>query len=124
MRISRRGVKHKPEHGVVGLRDAGAILWAGKDLEALQLTLSVSEATLARRLARSGGMKTEEGRWLKAIENGGRRLQELVEHVSLDHEMLRSYGGGVVSPSRKRAAVSECQAKFGISERRLCITLD
>lgn len=45
----RRRKKHRPAEIVAKLRDADAMLNAGKDLAFVLQTLEVSEATLARR---------------------------------------------------------------------------
>ena len=45
---SKRRKKHKPEQIVAKLRDADAMLNAGKDLAAVLQALEISEATLAR----------------------------------------------------------------------------
>jgi len=45
---SKRQKKHKPEQIVVKLRDADAMLNAGKDLVAVLQALEISEATLHR----------------------------------------------------------------------------
>ncbi len=57
---SKRRKKHKPERIVVKLRDADAMLNAGKDLVALLQALEISEATLHRWRVQDGGMKSEE----------------------------------------------------------------
>jgi transposase-like protein len=45
---TRRRTKHGPEEIVAKLRDADAMLSAGKDMAAVLQSLEVSEATLAR----------------------------------------------------------------------------
>ena len=57
---TKRRKRHSPEQIVRKLRDADAMLNAGKDLAAVLQSLEVSEATLHRWRAQYGGMKAEE----------------------------------------------------------------
>ena len=63
----RRRKRHKPEEIVAKLRDADAMLNAGKDLAAVLQALEVSESTLDRWRAQYGGMKSEEAKRLKPL---------------------------------------------------------
>jgi transposase-like protein len=91
---SRRRKKHKPEQIVAKLRDADAMLNAGKDLAAVLQALEISEATLARWRAQYGGMKSEEAKRLKALEDENRRLKQLVADEALDIQMLKHLSEG------------------------------
>ena len=71
----QRSKRHTPEQIVAKLRDADAMLNAGKDLEAVLQLLAVSEATLHRWRAQYGGMKSEEAKRLKQLEEENRRLK-------------------------------------------------
>ena len=53
---TRRRKKHRPEEVVAKLRDADAMLNAGKDLAAVLQALEISESTLERWRAQFGGM--------------------------------------------------------------------
>ena len=85
----RRRKKHKPEEIVAKLRDADAMLNAGKELAVVLQTLEVSEATLARWRKQYGGMKCEEAKRLRQLENENDRLKRLVADLSLDNQMLK-----------------------------------
>ena len=52
-------------------------------------TLEVSEATLHRWRSQFGGMKSEEAKRLKELEDENRRLKQLVADLSLDNQMLK-----------------------------------
>jgi transposase-like protein len=91
---SKRRKKHKPEQIVAKLRDADAMLNAGKDLAAVLQALEISEATLARWRAQYGGMKSEEAKRLKALEDENRRLKQLVADQALDIQMLKHLSDG------------------------------
>jgi hypothetical protein len=90
----RRRKKHKPEQIVAKLRDADAMLNAGRDLAAVLQALEISEATLARWRAQYGGMKSEEAKRLKALEDENRRLKQLVADQALDIQMLKHLSEG------------------------------
>jgi len=49
----------------------------------------VSEATYHRWQNRYGGMKSEEARRLKQLEDENRRLKEIVAEKELDNRMLK-----------------------------------
>jgi len=85
----KRSKRHTPEQIVAKLRDADAMLNAGKDIAAVLQSLGVSEATLHRWRAQYGGMKSEEAKRLKQLEDENRRLQQLVADLSLDNQMLK-----------------------------------
>ena len=91
---SKRRKKHKPEQIVAKLRDADAMLNAGKDLAAVLQALEISEATLARWRAQYGGMKSEEAKRLKALKDENRRLKQLVADQALDIQMLKHLSEG------------------------------
>ena len=71
------------------LRDADAMLNAGKDLAVVLQALEISEATYHRWRAQFGGMKAEEAKRLKELEAENRRLKEIVADQALDIRMLK-----------------------------------
>ena len=87
--MSKRRKRHSPEQIVRKLRDADAMLNAGKDLAAVLQALEVSEATWNRWRNQYGGMKSEEAKRLSALEDENRRLKQLVADLSLDNQMLK-----------------------------------
>lgn len=87
--MSKRRKRHSPEQIVKKLRDADAMLNAGQDLAAVLQTLEVSEATYHRWRNQFGGMKSEEAKRLKELEDENRRLKQLVADLSLDNQMLK-----------------------------------
>lgn len=86
--------RHSPEQIVAKLRDATALLNAGKDLAVVLQTLEVSESTYERWRNQYGGMKSEEAVRLKKLEDENRRLKELVAELSLDNQMLKHVASG------------------------------
>lgn len=87
--MSKRRKRHSPEQIVKKLRDAEAMLNAGHDLAAVLQALEVSEATYHRWRNQFGGMKSEEAKRLKELEDENRRLKQLVADLSLDNQMLK-----------------------------------
>ena len=86
---TKRRRRHSPEQIVRKLRDADAMLNAGKDLAAVLQALEVSEATFHRWRAQYGGMKAEEAVRLKRLEEENKRLKQLVAEKELDIQMLK-----------------------------------
>ena len=87
--MTRRRKKHRPDEIVAKLRDADAMLNAGKDLAAVLQALEASDSTLERWRAQYGEMKCEEAKRLKHLEDENRRLKQLVADLSLDNQMLK-----------------------------------
>lgn len=91
---TKRRRRHSPEQIVRKLRDADAMLGAGKDLAAVVQALEVSESTLERWRKQYGGMKAEEAVRLKKLEEENKRLKELVAEKELDIKALRLIAAG------------------------------
>lgn len=91
---TRRRRRHTPEQVVRKLRDADAMLNAGKDEAAVLQALEVSQATYDRWRKQYGGMKAEEAKRLKELELENRHLKELVAEKELDIKMLRHVAEG------------------------------
>lgn len=86
---TKRRKRHTPEQIVKKLRDADAMLNAGRDMAAVLQSLEVSESTFDRWRKQYGGMKSEEAKRLKALEDENKRLKQLVADLSLDNQMLK-----------------------------------
>src|SRR5947207_4019596 len=91
---TRRRKRHNPEQIVRKLRDADAMLNAGKDQAAVLQALEVSQSTLDRWRAQYGGMKAEEAKRLKELEDENRRLKHIVANQALDIQMLKYVSEG------------------------------
>ena len=91
---TRRRKRHTPEQIVRKLRDADAMLNAGKDEAAVLQALEVSQTTYDRWRAQYGGMKAEEAKRLKELEDENRRLKQLVADQALDIQMLKHVAEG------------------------------
>jgi putative transposase len=87
--MSRRLRRHTPEQIIRKLRDGDAMLAAGRTIGEICQTLEVSEATLHRWRNQYGGMKAEEAKRLKQLEEENRRLKKLLAESELDKAILR-----------------------------------
>lgn len=88
--MSKSGRKrHSPEQIVSKLREADAMLAAGKTIGQVIQSLEVSEATYNRWRNQYGGMKSEEAKRLKQLEEENRRLKKVVADLTLDKDILQ-----------------------------------
>ena len=87
--MTRKKKRHSPEQIVKKLRDADAMLAAGKTIGEVIQALEISEATLNRWRNQYGGMKSEEAKRLKQLEEENRQLKKLVADQALDIQMLK-----------------------------------
>ena len=92
--MSRKRRRHTPEQIVRKLRDADTMLNAGKDEAAVLQSLEVTQSTYDRWRKQYGGMKAEEARRLKELEDENRRLKQIVANQTLDIEMLKHINEG------------------------------
>jgi len=93
--MTTRGRKrHSPEQIIAKLRDADAMLNAGKDLAVALQALEIGQSTYERWRAQYGGMKAQEAKRLKELEDENRRLKRLVADLSLDNQMLKHINEG------------------------------
>jgi putative transposase len=91
---TKRRKRHNPEQIVRKLRDADALLNAGKELAAVLQALEVSESTFIRWRSQYGGMKAEEVVRLAKLEDENKRLKRLVADQALDIQMLKFVAEG------------------------------
>lgn len=81
--------RHSPEQIIRKLREADGMLSAGSEIGQVCQRLEVSEATFHRWRAQYGGMKAEEAKRLKELEQENARLKKLVADLSLDKAILK-----------------------------------
>ncbi len=84
-----KGKKHKPEQIIKKLREADAMLAAGKTIGQVAQALEISEQTFHRWRNQYGGMKSEEAKRLKRLEEENKRLKKLVADLTLDKDILK-----------------------------------
>ena len=86
---TKRRRRHTPEQIVRKLRDADAMLNAGKEEAAVLQALEVSQATYDRWRKQYGGMKAEEARRLKELKSENAKLKRLLADAMLDQAALK-----------------------------------
>ena len=84
-----KGKKHRPEQIIRKLREADAMLSAGKTIGQVAQALEISEHTFHRWRNQYGGMKAEEAKRLKELEEENKRLKKLLAEAQLDKEILK-----------------------------------
>jgi transposase-like protein len=86
--------RHSAEQIINKLREADAMLSAGKTIAQVIQQLGVSEQTLHRWRNQYGGMKSGEARRLKELEHENARLKKIVADQALDIAMLKEVAKG------------------------------
>ena len=81
--------KHRPEQIIKKLREADAMIAAGKTIGQVAQALEISEQTFHRWRNQYGGMKAEEAKRLKELEAENQRLKKLVADLTLDKDILK-----------------------------------
>ena len=87
--MNKRSKRHTPEQIIKKLREADVMLSAGRTIGQVVQTLEISEQTFHRWRNRYGGMKAEEAKRLKQLEDENARLKKLVADLTLDKDILK-----------------------------------
>jgi putative transposase len=81
--------RHSPEQIIKKLRDADAMMAADKSIGQVVQSLGISEQTFHRWRNQFGGMKAEEAKRLKELEDENKRLKKLLAEAELDKAILK-----------------------------------
>jgi putative transposase len=84
-----KGKKHSPEQIIKKLREADAMIAVGKTIGQVCQALEISEQTLNRWRNQYGGMKSEEAKRLKELDDENKRLKRLLAEAELDKAILK-----------------------------------
>ncbi len=84
-----KGKKHNPEQIIKKLREADAMIAMGKTIGQVLQSLEISEQTFHRWRNQYGGMKAEEAKRLKGLEEENRRLKKLLAEAEVDKAILK-----------------------------------
>ena len=84
-----QGKRHTPEQIIRKLREADTMLAVGKTIGQVVQVLGISEQTFHRWRHQYGGMKAEEAKRLKTLEQENKRLKKLVADLTLDKDILK-----------------------------------
>jgi hypothetical protein len=116
-----KGKRHTPDQIIAKLREADAMLGTGATIGQVCQKLAVTEATFHRWRNQYGGMKAEEAKRLKELEVENSPLKKSGSGAG-QGDLERDLGGKLLSPARRRVAVTAQQHKE-VSERRACQVL-
>jgi putative transposase len=83
-----------PEQIINKLREAEIMLSQGASLSVILKKIGVSDATYYRWRKEYGGMKVEQAKRLKELEQENSRLKKLVADLSLDNAILQEASRG------------------------------
>ena len=92
--MTRRRKRRTPEEIIRKLREADGMLAAGQTIGQVCQSLEVSEATFHRWRNQYGGMKAEEAKRLKELEQENNRLKKLLAEAELDKAILKEASEG------------------------------
>ena len=84
-----QGKKHSAEQIIKKLREAEAMIATGKTIGQVVQGLEISEQTFHRWRNQYGGMKAEEAKRLKELEEENRRLKKLLAEAEVDKAILK-----------------------------------
>ena len=84
-----KGKKHSPEQIIKKLREADAMIAGGKTVGQVCQALEISEQTLSRWRNQYGGMKSDEAKRLKELDEENKRLKKLLAEAELDKAILK-----------------------------------
>jgi len=85
---------YTPEQIISKLREAEVLLSQGVTLSTVLKKIGVSDVTYYRWRREYGGMRVEQARKLKELEQENTRLKKLVAELSLDNEILKEASRG------------------------------
>jgi transposase-like protein len=85
---------HTPEQVIRKLAEGDKLLNEGKDLAEVCRHLEIAESTWHRWKAQYGGMKANDAKRLKELENENGRLKRIVADLTLDVDMLKEVAKG------------------------------
>jgi len=83
-----------PEQIINKLREAEIMLQQGATIDVVSKTIGVSSHTYYRWRKEYGGMRVDQARRLKELEQENSRLKKLVADLSLDNAILKEASRG------------------------------
>ena len=96
------------------------MLAAGRTIGEVCQALGISEATFQRWRNQYGGMKAEEAKRLKELEEENERLKKLLAEAELDKAILKRPWRETDESCTPAETVVRVRRSLGISERRAC----
>ncbi|MFZ0114138.1 MAG: IS3 family transposase [Xanthobacteraceae bacterium] len=116
--------RYTPEEIVAKLRQVDVLVSQGQNIADAIRQIGVSEVTYYRWRQEYGGLKADQVKRLKELEQENSRLRRAVSDLTLDKLILQEAGSGkLLSPARRRACIEQIQSVMHVSERRACAAL-
>ena len=86
--------RHTPEQIIAKLREAEIALSRGQSIAQIARKLSITEQTYYRWRKEYGGLRTDQAKRLKQLEQENARLKKVVADLTLDVDILREAASG------------------------------
>ncbi|MCB0408445.1 MAG: IS3 family transposase [Bdellovibrionales bacterium] len=113
--------RYTPEEIIQHLRTVELEQGKGLKLEQAAKKVGVTPQTIVRWRNEYGGMKVDQAKRLKELEKENARLKRVVADMALDNAILKDVAfGKLLSPIKRREAVTHAIDNHGVSERRAC----
>lgn len=87
-------VKHKPEDIIGKLREVELLVNQGSSVEEASRKIGVSKLTYYRWRKEYGGLRVDQAKRMKELEQENGRLKKLVANLSLDNQILKEAASG------------------------------
>jgi transposase-like protein len=87
-------LKYKPEEIIGKLREAELLINQGSSVEEASRKIGVSKLTYYRWRKEYGGLRVDQARRMKEMEQENARLKKLVANLSLDNQILKEAASG------------------------------
>ena len=116
--------KHSIEQIIGKLRETEVELAQGRSVAEVCRSLGVTEQTYYRWRKEYGGLKMDQAKRLKVLEQENTRLRRAVADLTLDKaDSAGGHKGKRLSPARRRQWAAHVCKALGVSERRACRVL-
>ena len=86
--------RHTPEQIIGKLREAEVLQGKGMQMEEILRQLGVSDATYYKWRKEYGGLRVDQARRLKELEQENSRLRKVVSDLSIDNAILKEAARG------------------------------
>ena len=86
--------RYSPEQIIAKLREADVALAEGASVNDVVRRLGIQKVTYYRWRKEYGGMRVDQAKWLKALEQENGRLKKVVADLTLDKLILKEAAEG------------------------------
>ena len=115
--------RYTPEEIVAKLRQVDVLVSQGQNIADAIRQIGVSEVTYYRWRQEYGGLKADQVKRLKQLEQENSRLRRAVSDLTLDKLICRRLPGATFKPRASSRLYQADQAVMHVSERRACAAL-